>query len=128
MANLTLNTASETAIDLEHLAESALRADMAAKEAAEKAKELKDQLKEALDKAGKLNGDTKAVGNARTVIKRVRRFDEKTALQALTEGEVEAYSVRKLDSALLKKNFAPTVYEELFSKDFGFSLELKVND
>lgn len=125
MANLTLNTESETSIDLEHLAESALRADMAAKEATERAKELKDQLKEALDKAGKLNGDTKAIGNARTVIKQVRRFDAKLAAELLTPEEAAKYS--KIDGTLVKKNVTPDTYE-LMQRDFGYSLELKVND
>ena len=125
MATLTLNTAAASTIDLEHLAEMALRADIDAKEAAEKAKGLKDQLKDALDKAGKLNGDTKAVGNARTVIKKTRRFDASLAAQLLTAEEAAKYS--KIDGALVKKNVTPDTYE-LMQRDFGYSLELKVND
>ena len=125
MANLTLNTQSHTDIDLEHLAEMALRADMEAKEAAEKAKDLKDQFKTALEAAGKLNGDTKAVGNARTVIKQVRRFDPKLAADLLTEEEARKYS--KIDGALVKKNVTPDTYE-LMQREMGYSLELKVAD
>lgn len=127
MANLTLNTASETAIDLEHLAESALRADMAAKEATDKADELKTQFKEALAKTGKLNGDTKAVGNARTVISPNRRFSQKLAKELLTEDEIAKYSKTVIDPDLVKANVSPDVFA-LMQDDNGWKLGLKVND
>jgi len=119
---------SENQTALEQLAEDALRADLQAKQAADKAKDLKDRLKAALDAEGRLNEDMKGIGNVRTVVKHVRRFDESMAKQALTDEEIEKYSVQKLDSNLLKQNYSPKIYSELFSKDYGWSLELKVAD
>lgn len=129
MVNIKLSTetAANPVEELEALADAALEADLAAKEAAEKAKALKDTLKDKLQQYNMLSGDTKALGHVRTVIKPVRRFDEKLALDVLSPEEIEANSVRKLDPALLKRNFAPAAFE-LFQRDYGFSVELKIAD
>lgn len=128
MDKFSLTDETMTEDELEVLAEQALQADIELKEATERAKALKQQFKDALEAQGKLGTDFHGIGPVRTIIKHVRRFDEATARQALTDEEIEKYSVKKLDSALLKKNYAPTVYEELFSKDYGFSLEFRVGD
>lgn len=111
--------------ELEAEAEAAFLLDAQAKELSERAKSAKEALKAKLDKRGLLNGDTKAVGHIRTVIKQVRRFDEALAKSLLTPAEVEKYSVSKLDSVIVKRNVTPDVFE-MFQKDFGHSLELKV--
>jgi len=110
--------------ELERLAEEALEADIAAKDAVAKQTSTKAALKKALEEAGKLDSDTKAVGVVRTIIKRVRRFDAKLAEELLTPEEVAKYSA--ISSALVKANVAPTVYE-MMQADQGFSLELKVD-
>lgn len=109
---------------LELLAEEALEADIAAKEAVAKQASTKAALKKALEEAGKLNGDTKAVGIVRTIIKRTRRFDASLAKELLTPEEVAKYS--DISGSLVKANVAPAVYE-LMQADQGFSLELKVD-
>jgi hypothetical protein len=137
MTTLTLNTGTsvkpldqvhteaqlaETKLEL--LAEAALEADIAAKEAIALQASTKAAFKEALEKAGKLDGDTKAVGVVRTIIKRTRRFDPKLAEQLLTSEEVAKYSA--ISGSLVKANVAPAAYE-LMQADTGFSLELKVD-
>lgn len=112
-------------IELEHLAEVALQADFAAKEAADRQKAAKDALKKALEARGKLNQDTKAIGVVRTIIKKTRKFDPTLAKQLLTEEEIARYS--DINAALVKANVAPNVYE-MFQADQGYSLELKVAD
>jgi hypothetical protein len=112
-------------IELEHLAEEALKADLEAKEAADRQKAAKDAFKKALQDRGMLASDTKAVGPVRTIIKKTRRFSKTLAKQLLTPEEVAKYS--DIDSALVKANVAPNVYE-MFQEDQGFSLELKVAD
>lgn len=109
---------------LELLAEEALEADAAFKEAKTKAESTKAAFKKALEDAGKLDGDTKAVGVVRTIIKRTRRFDPALAKQLLTPEEVAQYS--DISGALVKANVAPAAYE-LMQADTGFSLELKVD-
>jgi hypothetical protein len=111
--------------ELEHLAELALEADMEAKAAAEKQKAAKEAFKKALEVRNALNQNTRNVGVVRTVIKNVRRWDEKKAKELLNADEVERYSVKKLDSALVKRNVTPDTYE-LMQADFGYSLEVKV--
>lgn len=113
--------------ELEHLAELALEADMAAKEAAEKQKAAKEAFKKALEVRNALNQNTRNVGVVRTVIKNVRRWDEKKAKELLNAEEIERYSVSKLDSALVKRNVTPDVFE-MMQADYGFSLEVKVAD
>lgn len=105
--------------------EIALRLELKAKRLAEQAKEYKDSGKSKLEKAGRLNGDTKAVGNVKTIIKPNRKFNEAVALQHLTPEQVEEYSTPRLDQAKLKENFSPKEYTEKFMKDFGFSVELQ---
>jgi hypothetical protein len=133
--SLTLNTAAShsTKLDLptpnpdawlEALAEEALEADMAAKDAVALQASTKAALKKALEEAGKLDQDTKAVGVVRTIIKRVRRFSKDLAEELLTPDEVAQYS--SIDSAKVKANVAPSVYE-MMQADQGFSLELKVD-
>lgn len=132
---LTLNTATthSTNLDLpspnpdawlEALAEEALEADLAAKEAVARQASTKAALKKALEDAGKLDGDTKAVGVVRTIIKRTRRFDAALAKELLTPEEVAKYS--DISGALVKANVAPSVYE-MMQADTGYSLELKVD-
>lgn len=111
--------------ELEHLAELALEADMEAKAAAEKQKAAKEAFKKALEVRNALNQNTRNVGIVRTVIKNVRRWDEKKAKELLNADEIERYSVSKLDSALVKRNVTPDTYE-LMQADFGYSLEVKV--
>lgn len=112
-------------IELEHLAEAALQADIAFKEAERVKDSTKAAFKKALEARGQLNQDTRAVGVVRTVIKRLRRFDPNLAKQLLTAEEVARYS--DISSALVKANVAPNVYE-MFQADQGYSLELKVAD
>lgn len=109
---------------LEELAEEALEADQAAKDAVARQASTKAALKKALEEAGQLDPDTKAVGVVRTIIKRVRRFSKDLAEELLTPEEVAQYS--SIDSAKVKANVAPTVYE-MMQADQGFSLELKVD-
>lgn len=119
------NQPSAADAELEALAEEALEADMAAKAAIVLQASTKAAFKEALEKTGKLNGDTKAVGIVRTIIKRTRRFDPSLAEQLLTPEEVAQYSA--ISGALVKANVAPAAYE-LMQSDQGFSLELKVDN
>jgi hypothetical protein len=126
-AKLTLSGKTKQELvdaELEALAEAALEADIAAKAAVAKQESAKKAFKEALEKAGKLDGDTKAVGVVRTIIKRTRRFDSKLAEQLLTSEEIAKYSA--ISGALVKANVAPAAYE-LMQADTGFSLELKVD-
>lgn len=131
MSKITLDLGTDAPeiadAELELLAERALDADMAAKEAIEHQKAAKEAFKSALEARNALNGDTKAVGIVRTIIKPVRRFDEKRALQLLTDDEAKRFSVTKLDSALVKRNVTPDSYE-MMQSDFGYSLEVKVAD
>lgn len=120
-----LEAPSAADIELEHLAEVALQADLAAKEAADRQKAAKDALKKALQDRGLLKQDTRAVGVVRTIIKQTRRFSPALAKQLLTEEEITRYS--DISSALVKANVAPNVYE-MFQEDQGYSLELKVAD
>lgn len=112
--------------ELEQLADAALLADLKAKEAAEEQKSAKEAFKKALEARGALGPNTRAVGHVRTIIKPSRRFSASLAKELLSEAEVEKYSVTTLDSALVKRNVAPDVYE-LMQADFGFSLEVKVD-
>jgi hypothetical protein len=128
MGTLTLSTepATSTVNDrLEALAETALMADMAFKEAKEHAESTKAAFKKALEAAGKLNPDFKGIGVVRTVIKEVKRFDPKLAVQLLTVAEIAQYSA--LSGALVKDNVAPSVYA-LMQAPGTTSLELKVAD
>ncbi len=132
MSKITLNfdelvdsIKSDPNVELERLAEAALIADINAKEAAEVQKSAKEALKKALEARGMLNSDTKAVGVVRTIVKQVRRFDKSLASDLLTAEEIAKYS--SIDSALVKANVAPNVYE-MFQKDYGYSLEVKVGD
>lgn len=109
---------------LEELAEEALEADIAAKEAIARQASTKAAFKEALLAAGKLDGDTKAVGVVRTIIKKTRRFSKELAEQLLTPEEVAQYS--SIDGAKVKANVAPAAYE-LMQADTGYSLEVKVD-
>ena len=131
MSTITLDFATSapeiTDAELEILAERALNADIAAKEAAEAQKTAKEAFKKALEERGQLNGDYKGIGVVRTIIKNVRRWDEKRAMQLLTPEEVERYSTKKLDSALVKRNVTPDTFE-LMQADYGYSLEVKVAD
>lgn len=130
MVTLTLNTSigdikySEPDADLEALAEAALVADMNAKEAVALQASTKAAFKEALAKSGRLNGDTKAVGVVRTIIKATRRFDPALAKQLLTAEEVAKYS--DISGALVKANVSPVEYN-LMQADTGFSLEVRVD-
>lgn len=112
-------------IELEHLAEEALEADIAFKEAERKKDSTKAAFKKALEARGQLKQDTRAVGVVRTIIKKTRRFDPALAKQLLTPEEIAKYS--DISSALVKANVAPKVYE-MFQADQGYSLELKVAD
>jgi hypothetical protein len=110
--------------ELERLAEEALEADIAAKDAVAKQASTKAAFKKALEDAGQLSPDTRAKGVVRTIIKRVRRFSKDLAEELLTPEEVAQYS--SIDSAKVKANVAPSVYE-MMQADQGFSLELKVD-
>ena len=136
MGQITLNVTPAHSTDptppavldfLELLAEAAYEADRVAKAAKDRADELKADLKMALEQAGKLNPDTKGIGVIRTIIKPSVRFDASLAKQLLTPAEVEKYSVKALDSKLVKANVTPDSYA-LMQKSFGYSLELKVSD
>lgn len=130
MSTITLDFATSapeiTDAELEILAERALNADIAAKEAAEVQKTAKEAFKKALEARGQLNGDYKGVGVVRTIIKPSRKFDPALAKALLTEDEIKRFSTA-LDSALVKRNVSPDVYE-LMQKDNGWSLEVKVAD
>lgn len=120
-----MSAPSAADIELEHLAEAALQADMAFKEAERLKDSSKAAFKKALEARGLLKQDTRAVGVVRTIIKKTRRFDPALAKQLLTAEEVAKYS--DISSALVKANVAPAVYE-MFQADQGYSLELKVAD
>lgn len=120
-----MSAPSAADIELEHLAEEALEADIAFKEAERKKDSTKAAFKKALEARGQLKQDTRAVGVVRTIIKRTRRFDPALAKQLLTAEEIAKYS--DISSALVKANVAPKVYE-MFQADQGYSLELKVAD
>ena len=111
--------------DLEALAETALMADLAFKEAKEKAESTKAAFKKALEDAGKLNPDFKGIGIVRTVIKEVNRFDPKKAVELLNESEIRECSA--LSGTLVKQNVAPSVYA-LMQSPGTTSLELKVGE
>ena len=135
MSTITLDFGTETQTtapaqidadtELERLAEAALVADMNFKEAETAKNDAKAAFKKALEARGALNPDTKAVGVVRTIVKRMRRFDKSLASQLLTAEEIAKYST--IDSAVVKANVAPNVYE-MFQKDSGYSLEVKVAD
>ena len=120
-----MSSPSAAEIELEHLAEAALQADIEFKEAEIKKDSAKAAFKKALEARGQLNPDNKNVGVVRTIIKRMRRFDPALAKQLLTAEEIAKYS--DISSALVKANVAPSVYE-MFQKDSGYSLEVKVAD
>lgn len=122
---LALSAPSAAQIELEHLAEEALEADIAFKEAERKKDSAKAALKKALQENGLLHPDNKNVGVVRTIIKQTRRFDPALAKQLLTEEEIARYS--DISSAKVKANVPPAVYE-MFQADQGYSLELKVAD
>lgn len=122
---LALSAPSAADIELEHLAEEALQADIAAKEAARVQESTKAAFKKALEARGQLNQDTRAVGVVRTIIKKTRKFDPALAKQLLTAEEIAEYS--DISAAKVKANVAPKVYEML-QADQGYSLELKIAD
>jgi hypothetical protein len=123
---LELMTAPSAAdIELEHLAEAALQAHIAATEAVRVQESTKAAFKKALQAHGRLTPDNKNVGVVRTIIKPMRRFDPALAKQLLTAEEIAKYS--DISSALVKANVAPAVYE-MFQKNQGYSLEIKVAD
>lgn len=111
--------------ELEALAETALMADLAFKEAKEKAESTKAAFKKALEDAGKLNSDFKGVGIVRTVIKEVNKFDPKKAVELLNEAEIRECSA--LSGTLVKQNVAPSVYA-LMQSPGTTSLELRLTD
>lgn len=134
--SLTLNTATAPTLTLvqpprpyqdamlEELAEEALEADIEFKAAEARKDSAKKALKDALEKAGKLDQDTKAIGVVRTIIKKTRRFSAELAEQLLTPEEIAKYS--SVNSAKVKANVAPAAYE-LMQADLGWSLEVKVD-
>lgn len=111
---------------LELLAEQALEAQQEEKEAALKAKSAVAAFREALDKAGKLDADTKAVGIVRTVIYPTRRFDEATARGLMSKRLQKECEKTVLDSAKVKALVAPAVYEE-FQITTGMTLKLSID-
>lgn len=103
----------DTDTELEMLAEAALAAQQREKDAALEAKSATAAFREALDAAGKLNADNKAVGIVRTVIYPTKRFDEETARGLMTKKLQKECEKTVLDSAKVKANVAPAVYESM---------------
>jgi hypothetical protein len=107
------NAPSAADAELEELAEKALEAQQAAKDAALEYKSAEDAFRKALEAAGKLDKDTKAVGIVRTVIYPTKRFDEETARGILTKKLAKECEKTVLDSAKVKANVSPAVYESM---------------
>jgi len=110
--------------ELEALAEEALEADMEFKAAEAKKDAAKKRLKDALEKAGKLDKDTKAIGVVRTIIKETKRFDPELAKAQLTKKLIAECST--ISGTLVKAKVTPAQYEAMQSPQ-GYSLELKPN-
>jgi len=112
-AAATAPSQSEVEYLLERLAEDALAAQQAEKAATLAAKSATEAFRKALDAAGKLNADNKAVGIVRTVIYPTKRFDEETARGILTKKLAKECEKTVLDTAKVKANVSPAVYESM---------------
>jgi uncharacterized protein YjaG (DUF416 family) len=134
MGTLTLNTKTakelglvvNTDAELERLAELALAAQQAEKEAALVAKSATDAFRKALADAGKLDSDTKAVGIVRTTIFPTKRFDETLARGILTKKLQKECEKVTLDSAKVKALVAPAQYEQMQAVS-GMTLKLSID-
>ena len=90
--------------NLDALANAALEADIALKEAKERADEAKAVLIEALTEAGKFDPSTKALGHTRLKITPNRFFNQAKAEALVTKKVLKECEVTKVDAALLKKH------------------------
>ena len=93
--------------NLDTLANAALEADIALKEAKERADEAKAVLIEALTEAGKFDPSTKALGHTRLKITPNRFFNQAKAEALVTKKVLKECEVTKVDAALLKKHLTP---------------------
>lgn len=132
MSTLTLVTSpakpsqSEVQTLLERLAETALAAQMKAKEATEAADKATAAFKEALEAAGKLDEDTRAVGIVHTTIYPTRRFDETLARSLMTQKLQKECSKTVLDTKLVQAKVSPEQYKAM-QKTSGWTLKISVD-
>lgn len=115
--------------NLENLAQTALAADIKAKEAKDYADEAKAIFVEALIAENKFNANTKAVGDVRVKLTPNRFFDAAAAFESLDKKTQKAVLVTKPDPKLIQANITP-VQKEQFMKDYAvpFKLGLDVLD
>lgn len=111
---------------LETLAELALAAQKREKDAKTEAESATAAFRDALEKAGKLDADTKAVGIVRTVIYPTRRFSETLARGLMTKKLQKECEKTVLDTAAVKKNVSPADYERM-QETTGFTLKLSLD-
>jgi len=113
--------------ELEVLAEKALVSSQKLKAAELQAKSDADALKKALEKAGKLNADTKQVGPVRTTIFPTKRFNEDLFRAGATKKLQKECEKVTIDSNLVKAKVSPEQYET-FQKVSGYTLKVDVAD
>lgn len=112
--------------DIETLAQKALDADIAAKEAKERADEAKALLIEALKAEDMFNTSTKAVGNVRSKITPNRFFDADAAFESLPKALQKQVMVTKPDANLIKANLTP-IQKEQFMKDYAVPFKVSLD-
>jgi hypothetical protein len=125
--NLSTDDADLVEAQLELLAEKALKSSQKAKAAELQAKSDADALKKALEKAGKLNADTKAIGPVRTTIFPTKRFNEALFRAGATKKLQKECEKVTIDSALVKAKVSPEQYET-FQAVSGWTLKVDVAD
>lgn len=89
-------------VEIERLAESALKAKLIRDEAEEQYEERKAAFEEALERAHRLNSDFQAVGNVKVNITPNNSFNQTKALSFLTKKAVAECTVPTVDNKLLK--------------------------
>ena len=125
--NVTTEDADLVDAELEVLAEKALVASQKLKAAELASKSASDALKKALEKAGKLNADTKQVGPVRTTIFPTKRFNEALFRAGATKKLQKECEKVTIDSALVKAKVSPEQYET-FQDVSGYTLKVDVAD
>lgn len=125
--NVTTDDSGLVEAELEILAEKALVASQKLKAAELASKSASDALKDALEKAGRLNADTKQVGPVRTVIFPTKRFNEALFRAGATKKLQKECEKVSIDSNLVKAKVSPEQYEA-FQKVSGYTLKVDVDD
>ena len=113
--------------ELEVLAEKALVASQKLKAAELASKSASDALKKALEKAGRLNADTKQVGPVRTTIFPTKRFNEALFRAGATKKLQKECEKVTIDSKLVQAKVSPEQYEA-FQAVSGYTLKVDVAD